>query len=166
MLTPIGAGLSYFDLQFLGRPHVIATALFTGGGGVALLDPGPSTTLPTLRRELAEAGLAVGDITTVLLTHIHLDHAGAAGVLLRENPRIRVFVHEVGAPHMINPDKLLASAARLYGDQMDRLWGEVAPVPAAAIVPLKGGERLDVAGSSLRVAYTPGHASHRRPSSS
>src|SRR5439155_20700751 len=92
--------------------------------------------------------------------HIHLDHAGATGTLLEAQPKIRVYVHEKGAPHMIDPSKLLASATRLYGDQMDRLWGDVVPVPADAVVALRGGERLTVGGRQLDVAYTPGHASH------
>jgi glyoxylase-like metal-dependent hydrolase (beta-lactamase superfamily II) len=99
-------------------------------------------------------------VTALLLTHIHLDHAGATGTLVRENPRMRVYVHEKGVPHLIDPDKLLASATRLWGDAMDRLWGEVAPVPAAAIVALGGGERIGAGGRDLDVAYTPGHASH------
>ena len=99
-------------------------------------------------------------MTTILLTHIHLDHAGATGTLVRENPQLRVYVHEIGAPHMADPGKLVASATRLYGDAMDRLWGEVAPVPPAAMTTLQGGERIEIAGRSLEVAYTPGHASH------
>jgi glyoxylase-like metal-dependent hydrolase (beta-lactamase superfamily II) len=113
-----------------------------------------------LHRTLSAAGMSLGDVTTILLTHIHLDHAGATGTLVRENPNMRVYVHEIGAPHMADPGKLIASATRLYGDAMDRLWGEFAPVPPAAMMTLRGGERLDVAGRSLEVAYTPGHASH------
>jgi glyoxylase-like metal-dependent hydrolase (beta-lactamase superfamily II) len=159
MIT-LADGLSYLDLRFQAVPRVIATAVLHGSGGVALVDPGPSSTLTTLRATLGEAGLAASDVTAVLLTHIHLDHAGATGTLVRENPRLRVYVHENGAPHLIKPDKLLASATRLYGDAMDRLWGEVAPVPADAIVALRGGERFSAGGRDLEVAYTPGHASH------
>ncbi len=97
---------------------------------------------------------------TLLLTHIHLDHAGAAGTIVERVPGIRVYVHERGAPHMIDPAKLLASATRLHGDQMDTLWGAFLPVPASQVTALAGGERLDVSGTSLRVAYTPGHAKH------
>jgi glyoxylase-like metal-dependent hydrolase (beta-lactamase superfamily II) len=106
------------------------------------------------------AGINPSDITALLLTHIHLDHAGAAGTLVRENPRLRVYVHEKGAPHMADPAKLVASAARLYGDAMDRLWGEFAPVPRDAMTILSGGERIEAGGRMLDVAYTPGHASH------
>src|SRR5438552_3738428 len=159
MIT-LTTGLSYLDLDFRGVPRVIATAVVHGPGGVALIDPGPSTTLPTLRRELEDAGLSMADVRALVLTHIHLDHAGATGTLVHENPGLRVYVHEKGAPHMIDPEKLLASAARLYGDEMDALWGQVLPVPAAAIAVLKGGERISAGGRDLEVAYAPGHASH------
>src|SRR3989449_812265 len=159
MMT-LASGLSYIDLHFQGVPRIIATAVAHGPGGVALIDPGPSSTLPMLRRELEHAGLSMADVRALVLTHIHLDHAGATGTLVRERPDLRVYVHEKGAPHMIDPAKLLASAARLYGDAMDRLWGEVRPVPADAIAVLKGGERISAGGRDLEVAYTPGHASH------
>jgi glyoxylase-like metal-dependent hydrolase (beta-lactamase superfamily II) len=159
-MQPLASGVSYFDLNFQGRERVIACAVLHGSGGVAIVDPGPTSTLPVLRRHLAKAGISMADVTTILLTHIHLDHAGATGTLVRENPKLRVYVHEIGAPHMADPAKLVASATRLYGDAMDRLWGEIAPVPPAALTTLSGGERLDVGGRRLDVAYTPGHASH------
>jgi glyoxylase-like metal-dependent hydrolase (beta-lactamase superfamily II) len=159
-MNTLAAGLSYVDLDFRGVPEIIATAVMHGPGGVALIDPGPSSTLPALRRSLDRAGIAVRDVTALLLTHIHLDHAGGSGTLVRDNPRLRVYVHEKGAPHMVNPEKLIASATRLYGDDMDRLWGEFRPVPPEAIVTLTGGERIEAAGRALDVAYTPGHASH------
>jgi glyoxylase-like metal-dependent hydrolase (beta-lactamase superfamily II) len=156
----LAAGVSYCDLQFQSRPRIIATAVLHGAGGAALVDPGPASTLPVLREELASAGLSMGDVTALVLTHIHLDHAGATGTLVRENPQLRVYVHERGAPHLVDPSKLLASASRLYGDAMDRLWGEVAPVPEHAVTALRGGERIDAGGRAFEVAYTPGHASH------
>jgi len=159
-MDTLASGISYFDLQFQNRPRVIASAVLHGPGGVAIVDPGPSSTLATFRRELAASGIGIADLTAILLTHIHLDHAGATGTLVRENPKIRVYVHERGAPHMIEPAKLIASAARLYGDAMDTLWGEFAPVPRESITVLTGGERIEAGGRSLEVAYTPGHASH------
>jgi len=159
-MTTLAAGLDYIDLNFLGIPQIIATAVIRGASGVALLDPGPSTTLENLRDALQQKGIGIADVRQVLLTHIHLDHAGAAGSLVRENPAIEVFVHERGAPHMIDPAKLLASAGRLYGDDMQRLWGEFLPVPADRVKALKGGERIEVCDRELQVAYTPGHASH------
>jgi glyoxylase-like metal-dependent hydrolase (beta-lactamase superfamily II) len=159
-MHPLAAGVSFLDLNFQDRPRIIATAVLTGPGGVALIDPGPSSTLTTLRDELGSAGISMRDVTTLLLTHIHLDHAGATGTLLRENPAMRVYVNERGAAHMVDPSKLVASASRLYGDAMDRLWGEVGPVPATALHVLAGGEQLEAGGRTWEVAYTPGHASH------
>ena len=159
MLT-LAAGLDYVDLNFLGFPQIIATAVLHHASGVALIDPGPSTTHESLKESLRNKGISIGDIRQVLLTHIHLDHAGVTGTLLRENPAIEVFVHERGAPHMIDPSKLLASAGRLYGADMDRLWGDFVPVPAARVTTLKGEERIVAGGRELEVAYTPGHASH------
>jgi len=156
----LAAGIVFFDLHFHGHSRVIASAVLHEAGSVAIVDPGPTSTLPALRASLDALGFTIADITALLLTHIHIDHAGVAGTLLRENPNIQVFVHEKGAPHLIDPSKLLASAERLWPGQMDRLWGEVAPVPAAAIEVLTGGERLRLGGRVLDVAYTPGHASH------
>ncbi|MEO8682482.1 MAG: MBL fold metallo-hydrolase [Vicinamibacterales bacterium] len=150
----------FIDLNFRGSPRVIATALLTGPGGVTLVDPGPTSCLPALEAGLATRGYRLRDVRTLLLTHIHLDHAGATGTIVERVPQIRVHVHERGAPHMIEPAKLLASATRLYGDQMDTLWGAFLPVPAANVNVLQGGERLEIGDATLRVAYTPGHAKH------
>lgn len=159
-MTIIAPDISCFDLEFQGLRRIIATAFLHGSDGIAIVDPGPSTTLPVLRRHLEASGGSIADVSALLVTHIHLDHAGAAGTLVRENRRIKVYVHEVGAPHLADPAKLLASAGRLYGDRMQELWGEVLPVPAEAIVALKGGDRVDAGRRSWEVAYTPGHASH------
>jgi glyoxylase-like metal-dependent hydrolase (beta-lactamase superfamily II) len=158
MLT-LSTGLTYLDLNFLGEPGVIATAVLTGAEGIALIDPGPSTTIQRLTAELAKQGAALGDIRAILLTHIHLDHAGVTGTLLESCPNATVYVHEVGAPHLADPAKLLASASRLYGADMERLWGEVKPVPAGRI-RVTGDERLSVVGHEIESARTPGHASH------
>lgn len=159
-MTTLARGLDYVDLNFLGRPSIIATAILQAATGVALIDPGPSTTIPTLKAALERKGIAFRDVRQLLLTHIHLDHAGATGSLVRENPQLEVFVHERGAPHLIDPAKLLASASRLYGGDMERLWGDVRPVPADRIRVLKGGETIAAGARELRVTYTPGHASH------
>ena len=124
--------------------------------GDLLVDPGPESSLATLLEALGEDFRP----RALLLTHIHLDHAGATGALVRRWPDLDVYVHERGAPHVIDPSKLLASAGRLYGeDNMRSLWGEVLPVPAERVHALQGGEALPLAGG-FRVAYTPGHASH------
>jgi glyoxylase-like metal-dependent hydrolase (beta-lactamase superfamily II) len=156
----LAAGLGYVDLHFLGVSEIIATAVLHGASGVALIDPGPSTTLDNLKASLQRRNISVADVRQVLLTHIHLDHAGVTGTLVRENPSIEVFVHERGAPHLIDPTKLLASAGRLYGSDMERLWGDFLPVPADRVRALKGEERITAGGRELQVAYTPGHASH------
>ncbi len=148
------------DLSFLGRPRVIATGVIHTPSGVLLVDPGPASCLPRLLGELADAGIQGHDVTGLLLTHIHLDHAGATGTLVRQYPHLRVYVHERGAPHVIDPSKLLASAGRLYGAEMEPLWGEFAAVPSANVRVLEGGERLEFNGYLIDVAATPGHASH------
>ena len=159
-MTILAPGLSWVDLLFLGRPHAIATAVIRAPGTMALIDPGPSSCLESLDLGLQQQGLRLSEVTHILLTHIHLDHAGASGTIVRRYPHVKVFVHERGAAHMTDPGKLMASAARLYGDQMDRLWGEFAPVPESNLTVLDGGEHIDAGGRSFEVAYTPGHASH------
>jgi glyoxylase-like metal-dependent hydrolase (beta-lactamase superfamily II) len=131
----------------LGRPHVIGCWQI----GDVLIDPGPESSLSTLLEALGDERPRA-----LLLTHIHLDHAAATSALVRRWPDLEVYVHERGAPHLIDPTRLLASAERLYGDQMQRLWGEIVPVPEANVKALAGGERV----LGMRVAYTPGHASH------
>jgi len=156
----IAQATSILDLHFLGIPESIGPVLLHSDGQLALIDCGPSSCLAYLRAELSSRGISVADLNAILLTHIHLDHAGAAGTLVRENPNLQVYVHELGAPHMANPEKLLRSARRLYGDAMDAMLGEFLAVPESNFHVLKGGESLKIAGRELEVAYTPGHASH------
>jgi glyoxylase-like metal-dependent hydrolase (beta-lactamase superfamily II) len=151
---------STIDLHFQGHQRVIATAVIPVGGGVVLVDPGPTSCLPALERGLAALNHSLGDVRGLLLTHIHLDHAGAAGTIARRVPGVPVYVHEIGARHLASPEKLIASATRLYGEDMDRLWGEFLAVPAASLRPLGGGESLTLDGRRFDVAYTPGHAVH------
>jgi glyoxylase-like metal-dependent hydrolase (beta-lactamase superfamily II) len=139
--------LESIDVVHVGSPRVICCHKVDGD----LVDPGPTASVHTLLEALG------GDVPQrLLLTHIHLDHAGASGTLVRKWPDLEVYVHEIGAPHLADPAKLLQSAERLYGDQMERLWGEVAAVPEGNLRPLTGGERI----GRFEVAYTPGHASH------
>jgi glyoxylase-like metal-dependent hydrolase (beta-lactamase superfamily II) len=135
------------DGMHLGRDRVICSYEIDG----LIVDPGPASCLDALL-----AGLGDVQPRALLLTHIHLDHAGASGVLCRRFPDLHVYVHERGAPHLIDPSKLLVSAERLYGDEMRTLWGEVAPVPEERVTQLSGGETVE----GFEVAYTPGHASH------
>lgn len=148
------------DLNWTGHPRSIAAALLRTENSIALVDPGPASTLPALRHQLALQGLQFSDLSAILLTHIHLDHAGATGSLLRENPRLEVYVHSRGAPHMVDPSRLLHSASRLYGDDMQRLFGEFLPVPKCNLRVLEGGETLSLGSRRLQVLYTPGHAFH------
>ena len=152
--------IATLDDNWTGRARSIATALVESDGHCALVDPGPGSTLNALRSELRERGVSVSDLETILLTHIHLDHAGATGALVRENPRLDVYVHSVGAPHMIDPSKLLASAARLWPNELQRLFGETLPVPQENLRVLEGGETITLGSRKIEVAYTPGHASH------
>lgn len=149
------------DLNFLGREQVIASYLLTGGGSAALVEAGPASCLDHLMDGLGQSNVSPEDIEKVLLTHIHLDHAGASGHLAELLPNATFFVHEVGYPHLVDPSKLWKSASRLYGDRMEELWGEVRPVPEDRIVSLAGeGEEIEVAGGILTAHYTPGHAYH------
>jgi glyoxylase-like metal-dependent hydrolase (beta-lactamase superfamily II) len=159
-MPALASGVDFVDLNFLGRPEIIATAILHGTAGVALIDPGPTTTIPSLTTALSRKGIRFEDVRQILLTHIHLDHAGAVGSIVEKFPHIDVMVHERGAPHMVDPSKLLSSAGRLYGQDMDRLWGEVKPVPRERLTVVDGGETVTVAGREIKIAYTPGHASH------
>jgi glyoxylase-like metal-dependent hydrolase (beta-lactamase superfamily II) len=138
------------DVRHLGNEKVICCWDVEG----VLVDPGPESTLETLL-----AGLGDVEPSAILLTHIHFDHAGASGALVRRRPDLPVYVHEIGAPHLAAPERLVASAARLYGgeDELARLWGEVVPVPERNLHVLRGGETVL---GDFRVEYTPGHASH------
>jgi glyoxylase-like metal-dependent hydrolase (beta-lactamase superfamily II) len=156
----LASGVDYADLKFLGRAEIIATAILHGSPGVALIDPGPSTTIPELTSALTRKGIRFEDVRQILVTHIHLDHAGAVGSIVEKYPHIEVIVHSRGAPHLADPSKLLASAGRLYGQDMDRLWGEVKPVPTKQLRIVEGGETISAAGREIKIEYTPGHASH------
>jgi glyoxylase-like metal-dependent hydrolase (beta-lactamase superfamily II) len=142
------------DLHHLDRERVIASYLLETDDGPALFDCGPTTCVDRLQEALAERGIELRDIRRLLLSHIHIDHAGAAGVLVRLHPQLQIYVSEVGAPHLVDPTRLEASARRLYGDSFDVLWGELAPVPQENIRIAQG----DVAG--LDCFPAPGHARH------
>jgi glyoxylase-like metal-dependent hydrolase (beta-lactamase superfamily II) len=158
-MPALAAGLDYVDLDFLGRPGIIATAILHGSPGIALIDPGPATTVPNLTSALTRKGIRFEDVRQILVTHIHLDHSGGVGSIVEKYPHIEVLVHRRGAPHLIDPARLLASAGRLYAQDMD-IWGEVKPVPENRIRILDGGETLAIVGREVKVEYTPGHASH------
>lgn len=157
--TPLPESVRQIDTLHLGHPMVVATYLLLGQQP-ALVDPGPSSALAGLEAGLAANGMRVEDLSALLLTHIHFDHAGVTGTLLKRNPRLQVYVHQRGAPHLIDPERLMRSAARLYGDQLDYLWGEFLPAPAEHVHALADGEQITL-GERVITAYdAPGHASH------
>lgn len=156
----IDSGCWLLDLGFQGRRGVVAAYLLVGYRELALIETGPASTIQNLLASVRQAGFDPGRITTALVTHIHLDHSGAAGVLAREFPGLQVYVHPIGLPHLVDPSRLVSSATRIYGERMDPLWGEVAGLPESSVHPLEDGGRLSVADHEIEVVFTPGHASH------
>lgn len=158
-IDQLDSRLGLIDLEFQEQPQVIASYALGDSDDLGLVETGPTTTLPALIQGLEEVG-GLERLKTVVVTHIHLDHAGALGELLARVPHLRAYVHRVGAPHVIDPTKLLNSAARIYGNQMDLLWGSVRPAPADQVIAVDEGDIIRVGGEDLTVIYTPGHASH------
>ncbi len=159
-ITAVRPGLHCIDLHFQGEPGVIAAYLLESEGEYALIETGPSSTLPALLDGLADIGVPMEAVSKLLVTHVHLDHAGAAGTLIRRYPHLQLLVHEVGAPHMIDPAKLVSSASRIYGDRMESLWGDFEPVPPERLTALTDQSAVSVGSVTLEALYTPGHASH------
>ena len=157
---PLWDQTSLVDILHQGRPGVIGTGVIESSEGIGLVDPGPTACLPALEDGLRELGMALDDVRAIFLTHIHLDHATAAGAIVRRSPAARVYVHPRGARHMVDPTRLLESATRIYGDAMDRLWGEFVPVPIDSIREVDEGARISLGDRQLDVAYVPGHAKH------
>jgi glyoxylase-like metal-dependent hydrolase (beta-lactamase superfamily II) len=146
------------DLNFQSIPGTIAVYLIPHKNGAILVESGPGSTIPALQAGLRAHGYSPSDITDVLLTHIHLDHAGAAGWLARQGARIHV--HPNGAPHLINPEKLLYSARRIFGEQMEALWGEFLPVPESNLQVMEIGQIIEIENLVIKAIDTPGHADH------
>jgi glyoxylase-like metal-dependent hydrolase (beta-lactamase superfamily II) len=154
-------GVHRVDLNWNGIPGQVAAYLVDGDDDtLAVVESGPGSTLPTLLDAVRSLGRAPEEITHVLVTHVHMDHAGGAGGLLRHAPRARVYVHPRGARHLLDPSRLLSSAAVLYGDRMDELWGEMAPVPHDRLTVLEDGAEVRIGGRRLVAVDTPGHAGH------
>lgn len=153
-------GAAIIDLHFHGHPGLIACCALESPEGILLVDPGPPSTLPALLAGLEAAGIRESDLHALLITHIHVDHSGAAGSLARRNPGLRVYVHEKGAPHLAAPERLLDYVAKLYRDPSHSNWGIPEPVPQDQLVPLSGGETLSFGGRAIEVRYAPGHARH------
>ena len=159
-VSNIRPGLWQISLPFQGEQEVVGSYLFSGKDELVLVDPGPGSTAQALLVAIDEAGFEPQNVTHILLTHIHLDHAGATGTLLKSMPRARVVVHSKGAPHLIDPSKLIASATRIYGDRTQNLWGNIEAVPQERMQIVDGGEVLNVGDRRLEIHYTPGHAIH------
>ncbi len=154
----IDNGVTLLDLHFQGRPGAIGAYLLAGDDDVVLIETGPGSTRETLEEMVGQVGLTMRDISRLIVTHIHLDHAGAAGLLMRDYPHLRLSVHEGAAPFLISVERLWSSAARIYGDMMAPLWGKAIDVDADRVDPLHDGDVLEVAGTRLRAVATPGHA--------
>lgn len=150
--------INTLDLYFQNTSQTIASYLVEGPKGPVLIETGPGSTLQNLLEQLSRHGYQPIDIQHIIVTHIHFDHAGAAGWWAQQGSTI--YVHHFGAPHLIQPDRLIRSATRIYGDQMDPLWGEILPAPKEKVVSLFDGDTIEVGGLSFRVIETPGHARH------
>jgi len=150
--------IQILDTRFQGMPQVTAVYLLIGPEGPVLIETGPGSTRTNIVDALAAHGFRPGDVRHILLTHIHLDHAGAAGWWAQQGAQI--YVHHVGAPHLIDPGKLLVSAGRIYGDRMDTLWGETLPAPAERVTAIYDGDVVNAGGLNFTALDTPGHASH------
>jgi len=153
-------GIHRIDLGWNGHPGQVASYLLDGGDGLAVVETGPTSTLGAVLDGIRAIGREPAEVTHILVTHIHLDHAGGAGALLRHAPGARVHVHPNGAAHLADPSRLIASASQLYGAMMDTLWGEMVPVPRDRLVVLEDGAEVRVGTRRLRAVDTPGHAIH------
>ncbi|MGH2404779.1 MAG: MBL fold metallo-hydrolase [bacterium] len=151
--------LILIDTEYNQTPHAIAVYLLLGDPP-ALIETGPAATAGTLLEGVRAAGVNPRDLGAIAVTHIHLDHAGAAGTLVREFPHLHVYVHPVGAPHLIDPSRLMTSAGRLYGATLDRLLGHLEPIPADHVHVLEDGARVTLGARRLVAIDTPGHARH------
>ncbi len=159
-VVELGRERRLLDLDFRDTEGLVAAYLLPAPDGWVLLETGPTTCRPALLRGLAAAGVAPEEVRHVLVTHIHLDHAGGMGALADALPRATFYAHELGVPHLVDPSRLISSARRAWGAAADPLFGPIPPVPAPRLLPLKGGERIALRDGELEVLATPGHARH------
>lgn len=150
--------INIIDLNFLEEKQTIAAFLVESEGGPVLVETGPESTWPQLESWINRLGYQISDIKHVLLSHIHFDHAGAAWKMAAAGAR--VYVHPLGLPHLASPERLWQSAAKIYGDDMDRLWGEMRPIPTNRLQEVRQGEKLELGGLEFKALHTPGHAIH------
>jgi glyoxylase-like metal-dependent hydrolase (beta-lactamase superfamily II) len=159
-VTELGRDRFQIDLGFRDTAGLIASYLLPGPEGWTIVETGPTTCFDRLVKGVVEAGVDPGDVDRIVVTHIHLDHAGALGAAAERFPKAELFAHRIGVGHLVDPTKLIASARRAWGSASDSLWGEIAPVPAVRLGPLDGGESFPLRGGALEVLATPGHARH------
>ena len=159
-VTPLKSNTWQISLPFLGEEEIIGSYLLSGGDELAIIDPGPGSMIEPLLDAIRQAGFDPQDVTHLLATHVHLDHAGSVGSLVKHMPKAKVYAHSKGVPHLLDTTKVVASATRIYGDRMQQLWGEIESTPADRLQTMEGGDTLNVAGRRLEVHYTPGHAVH------
>lgn len=150
--------ISCIDLNFLSQPGIIGVYLIQNTRGKILIESGPGSTIPALTSGIEAHDICLNDISDLFLTHIHLDHAGAVGWLA--NQGIRIHVHSKGAPHLLDPEKLLASATKIYGDSMESLWGKFLPVPPERLCVMNDGDVFENSGIAIQAIDTPGHSDH------
>jgi len=160
IVTPLNSVTWQISLPFMGEEEIIGSYLLAGGNELVVIDPGPGSMIESLLDAIRQAGFNPQDVTHLLATHVHLDHAGAVGSLVKRMPKAQVYAHSKGVPHLLDTTKVVASATRIYGDRMQQLWGEIESTPADRLHTLEGGDVLTVAGHRLEVHYTPGHAIH------
>lgn len=153
-------GIYAIDTGFQGIPEAVAAFLVVGPNGFGLIETGPTTVRDSLVAGIEDAGYSIDDVTQAIVTHIHLDHAGGLGSLLREHENMHGWVHPAGLPHVVDPARLLTSAARIYGDRMEMLWGDVPGAPEDRLSPMQDRTAIDVGGRKVVPFFTPGHASH------
>ncbi len=160
IVTPLNATTWQISLPFLGEEEIIGSYLLAGNNELAIIDPGPESMVESLLDAIRQAGFAPQDVTHLLATHVHLDHAGAVGSLVKRMPHAQVYAHSKGIPHLLDTTKVVASATRIYGGRMQHLWGAIESTPVERLHTLEAGDTLNVAGRCLEVHYTPGHAVH------
>jgi glyoxylase-like metal-dependent hydrolase (beta-lactamase superfamily II) len=159
-ITQLSPGAWQISHPFLGENEIIGSYLLAGRNELAIIDPGPGSMVESLLDSIREAGFDPQEVTHILATHVHLDHAGAAGTLVRHLPRAQVYVHSKGAPHLLDTARVVASASRIFAERLKLLWGEIESTPQERLSIIEGGDILNIAGHRLEVHYTPGHAVH------
>lgn len=159
-ITQISPGAWQISHPFLGENEIIGSYLLAGRDELAIIDPGPGSMVDSLLTSIQAVGFDPQEVTHILATHVHLDHMGAAGTLVRQLPRAQVYAHSKGAPHLLDTAKVVASASRIFGERMKLLWGEIESTPQERLSIIEGGDILNIAGRRLEVHYTPGHAVH------